>query len=445
MRLVSDQLVFSNFTCRTDSARVSLGEMRVFLFILIFPGLLSAIPNQVLSAVLGEESPLDDIEISNVLLSEEIWNENGALPGRWRAESSVTGTKSSYLLASPKFLGLKVMLIRAAHRNDRLEELQLTFADAGSYFGYYQDRAPAELSAKERTRWHLQNITTKNQEFLDLMKARRESLRSELEKFDSKPREAQRGRTRALRAQQTLYRHQGLTLALLEENDRLLRLTISREKNPSKGWLDQSLENLSSRDRLSTLGKALAKTDRGDLVLPGIEIVPQGYRPYCGLNTIVMAGRYLGLHLDEDWLAVAGKFQNTGTAAGSNLPSLYQAVAKEAGFKMTRSRNYSQTDVRRSLREGLPVIVWRRWNQERDREHSRIGRAFEKGSDETFPKKLGTLPSDESPLHASVIIGVNDTRQELILLESWAGQSHPRRIPIRELSETAYLTFCFTP
>lgn len=415
------------------------------MVLVLLPGVLSAVPNQVLSAVREEDSPLNGLEISDTLLSDRLWSGADALPGKWHAEASVSGSDSSYLLASPQFLGLKTILVRAAHRGERLEELQLTFADAGSYFGYYQDRAPAGLGKKEAWRWHLENLSIRNQEFLELLKTRRDSLRTALEKFDSTPREFDRGRTRALRASLRVYRHRDLTLSLFEDNDRLLRLLISREKNLPKGWLDPTLAKFSPRERLRALEKAVIKTDRGDRVLPGVAIVPQGYRPYCGLNTLVMAGRYLGLHVDEDWLAVAGKFQNTGTAAGSNLPTLYQAVAKEAGFKMKRSRNYSHTDVRRSLQQGLPVIVWRRWSPERDREHSRIGRAFARGSDETFPKKLGILPTEESPLHSSAIIGFNDKRQELILLESWAGHSHPRRITVRELSETAYLTFCFTP
>ncbi|MGC6426525.1 MAG: C39 family peptidase [Akkermansiaceae bacterium] len=421
--------------------------MRVFLCLLIGFGVggLSAIPNQVLNAVREEESPLDDREVSDILLSSKIWDGDENLPGEWRAEGSVATTDSSYLLASPRFLGLKAILVRALRRDDRLEEIQLTFADAGSYFGYYQGRAPNGFNEKDAQRWHLKNLNAKNQKFLETMKEQQKMLRNELEKIDSRPREIERGRARMLRASFRIYRHEDLTLSLLGDNDRLLRLIISRSNKPPKGWLDPSLASLSPRERLGGLEKAVMNTERGDLSLRGVSIVPQGYRPYCGLNTIVMAGRYLGLHIDEDWLAVAANFQNTGTAAGSNLPSLYQAVAREAGFKMKRSRDYSQSEVRRSLKQGLPVIVWRRWSAERDREHSRVGRSFARGGNKTFSKEMGFLPDERSPLHASVIIGFNENRKELILLESWAGQSHPRRIPVRELSETAYLTFCFTP
>lgn len=163
----------------------------------------------------------------------------------------------------------------------------------------------------------------------------------------------------------------------------------------------------------------------------------------------------LGLHLDEDWLAVAGKFQNTGTAVGSQMLSLYQAVAKEAGFKMERQGKgeYDHSAVRRSLQQGMPVIVWRRWSSERDREHRRLassvssGTASGRGNQQKFPTDVSasSYPDEKSPLHASVIIGFNDTRKEVIFLESWAGQSQARRMSVNEMQKTTYLTFAFHP
>lgn len=57
------------------------------------------------------------------------------------------------------------------------------------------------------------------------------------------------------------------------------------------------------------------------------------------------------------------------------------------------------------------------------------------------------MPSKKkrSPLHASVIIGYNDERKEVIFLESWEGKSRPRRMPVTEIAHTADLTFAFRP
>ena len=52
-------------------------------------------------------------------------------------------------------------------------------------------------------------------------------------------------------------------------------------------------------------------------------------------------------------------------------------------------------------------------------------------------------PDDKAPLHASVIVGYNATRQEVLFVESWAGLDIPRRMRTEEMSATAYLTFYF--
>jgi hypothetical protein len=59
-----------------------------------------------------------------------------------------------------------------------------------------------------------------------------------------------------------------------------------------------------------------------------------------------MAARHFGLHVDEDWLAVAGKFQNTGSSAGSDILGLYSAVASEVNLRMDRQTRLSAADVR---------------------------------------------------------------------------------------------------
>ncbi|MDB4430126.1 C39 family peptidase, partial [Akkermansiaceae bacterium] len=280
-------------------------------------------------------------------------------------------------------------------------------------------------------------------EFKETFEKTHESLTAQLEEISKRPKGVSRGRSRSLRAEMTEYRQGDLAIRVIAAPFRLIRLSISRAGKAPRSWLDPAQENLSERERLDQLKKKVIKNDRGDLSLGDIPIVPQGYRPYCGLNTLTMVGRYLGLHLDEDWLAVAGKFQNTGSAAGSQMLGLYQAVAKEAGFAMSRSSSYEHSDVRRSLQAGMPVIVWRRWSRERDREHQRVSAELERGNEAAFSPSA--YPDEKAPLHASVVIGFNDERKEVIFLESWAGQSRARRMPVSELSATAYLTFSFRP
>ena len=105
-----------------------------------------------------------------------------------------------------------------------------------------------------------------------------------------------------------------LVLRLLVGSERLIRLIIQPASSASREWLDVDRSSLSQSALNQLYQSRVARTPNGDVRIGTLPIVPQGYKPYCGLNTLTMAARYFGLHVDEDWLSVAGKFQNTGSA-----------------------------------------------------------------------------------------------------------------------------------
>ena len=163
-----------------------------------------------------------------------------------------------------------------------------------------------------------------------------------------------------------------------------------------------------------------------------------------------MAGHHFGLHIDEDWLATAGGFKNTGSAGGSNILRLYPAVASEAGFSLIRDNKFDEVSVRRAIADGFPVIVWRRFSHERDHLHTRFSRSYTRNSDSTLPDptlpdEIASWPGKNAPLHASVIMGYHEERGEFLFLESWSGRDKPRRMRAEEMEATAYLTFIFRP
>jgi hypothetical protein len=421
------------------------------VFLLILLGLpLKALPNAVLGALAQHDSPLNGDDLTDVLLASGVWDGSQKLPGEWEADAGVANARAAYLMARPKVFGVDALLVRATHRDENLEELQITFADAGSYFGYLDQSLPKGMEKEAAMAEMQRRLEERRQGFVKLYEETEKALTTKLAGIDEKPKQSKRGRTRDLRAELSEFEDEesGLVIQLLAAPDRLLRVSIRKKGTEVTSWLDASQEKLATGERLKELAAKVAKTDRGDVVLEGVQVVPQGYRPYCGLNTLTMVARYLGLHLDEDWLAVAGKFQNTGSAAGSDMLGLYNSVAKEAKFNLNRRSSYDHETVMRSIRNGMPVIVWRRWDQGRDQLHSRISREFDGGGETEYERAdEEALPSKKkrSPLHASVIIGYNDERKEVIFLESWEGKSSPRRMPVSEIAHTADFTFAFQP
>src|SRR5690606_32089752 len=118
---------------------------------------------------------------------------------------------------------------------------------------------------------------------------------------------------------------------------------------------------------------------------------------YCGLNTLAMAARHFGMRLDEDWLACAGGFRNTGSADGSNMVRLYHSLAAEAGLGMDRANRFDSGAARRALDRGLPVIVWRRFSHPRNELHNRFMREIARNPDATLPDPASKTERESWP------------------------------------------------
>ncbi|NNM30190.1 MAG: hypothetical protein HKO57_11765 [Akkermansiaceae bacterium] len=418
----------------------------------VLPALLAAspagaIPNVVGGFITANDSALNGEDLTAVVLADGPWTGDVPLPGEWRGEAPVAGVEYAYLLARPRIFGIPALLVQTGRRDGVLDSLAITFADAGSYFGYYQPELPDGLSRRERQKRIEAALADRREAFTAFYNETLEAVRKELGALSGmRPREADLGKTRALRTKVTDYRHGEFLLRLIACDDRLIRVVVSRGGQPARSWLDAERGTMATGALAGHYAAQVATDEHGDTRIE-IPVVPQGYKPYCGLNTLAMAARYFGLHLDEDQLAVAGRFPNTGTADGSQLPRLYLAVAKEARLDMRKANTFDPATARSCLKAGLPVIVWRRFSHDRDRDHTRRTMAFPGPGSVSSPEPdpPGSWPGENAPLHASVLVGYNDERREFLFLESWSRLGGPRRMHANELTATAYLSFYFKP
>ena len=99
------------------------------------------------------------------------------------------------------------------------------------------------------------------------------------------------------------------------------------------------------------------------------------------------------------------------------------------------------------IKSGLPVVVWRRFDFRRNQSHIKFADQLARDPSAQLPEPDSsdreTWPGDKHPVHASVIVGFNDKRKEVLFMESWAGQSVPRRMRYEELEATATMVFYF--
>ncbi|MFM7179901.1 MAG: hypothetical protein ACKO2G_00255 [Verrucomicrobiales bacterium] len=411
---------------------------------------LLALPNSVFGPVAAVDSPLNGVEMTDEIITAIGRGQIAALRGEWKDEGAIGNATMAHLLARPKLFGREVVLARSLRRGEPLESVEATFADAGSFFGYLTERPPEGREGKEaREEWQAR-LLVRQTEFQTLYSETLEAVKSAIaSRCGGEGKTIRFGRSRDLRAEPLEWRHEGVVIRLFADGRRLVRVHLIREGAERIGWLDPSVPD-DERARLAGLAQSVEKLDDGTVHLPDLQPIPQGFRPYCGLNALAISARHFGLHVDEDWLAVAGKFENTGSAGGSDLLGLYQAVANEAGLGLDRGTRLDAQAVKRAIDAGFPVVVWRRFSYDRDKLHNRFLAEFNEDAsaklpDPTTPGERATWPGKDAPLHASVITGYHQDRREFLFLESWTGRDVPRRMRAEEMIATCYLAFVFKP
>ena len=185
------------------------------------------------------------------------------LPGEWREEGHVGPSRISHLMARPRLFGREVLLLRAVHREDRLAWLEATFVDAGSYFGYLGDDLPEGLSGRQLEEEIGRRVEFKQERFAEEYEEGRVALREAIAAVAERerPKEVRFGRGRLLRAEPEEWRREGLAIRLFDAPDRLVRVTIFREGEGRRGWMDPALEKEGDRERLERV-RANSKSSR---------------------------------------------------------------------------------------------------------------------------------------------------------------------------------------
>jgi hypothetical protein len=189
---------------------------------------------------------------------------------------------------------------------------------------------------------------------------------------------------------------------------------------------------------------AVRRTPSGDTVIDGVPVFPQGDRAYCGVSALAMAMRFCGLSLDTEELA-AGAGIRFGSTRKSHIREVYDAAATEAGLSLSRTERFDFARARTSIDAGFPVIVFRRWSQERDYVHTMFAKRYAADATAELPRPDPTdqkqWPTRDSYAHASIVNGYNAQRREVIFTESWSELARNRRMRFEELERTSYLAY----
>lgn len=321
---------------------------------------------------------------------------------------------------------LLVQSIAGLWRNGQLLQISVVVIDAGNWFGF--GKAPTDQEARiEQFSEEFQKASEAVTQFLP------EADRSSIEI----------GRGTQLQHEAEIIPSGDLWMRVTMAENQLIKIVITPTERDATHVL-ASFRETSRRQQRDYFESLPVTTDRGDVLIEGLPIFPQGDRAYCGVSTLAMAMQHAGLRLDTEDYAMAAHIR-FGSTENSQIRETYEAAGELADMRLKRSLRFDFDKARRSIDEGFPVLVHRRFTRQRDYLHTHFSRRWQEDSTLQLPrpdpKDQEQWPGDEAYTHASVINGYNEARGEIVFTESWDEQFRNRRMRAEELEATSYMAY----
>ena len=366
------------------------------------------------------------------MVNGDYWH-TPAFRDNFRPSTTSSLISHRYWPEATELLGHKPHVITAKFVGGNIRSINLLFLDSGTHFGYVPI---ARAKANE-----MANQAAFQKYFGDVKFAVIDGLQK-LAKPGAKTGEL--GKEKMLKQNVSFFATGNLVARFHVIEEQLIKVTFFREQEDAEHWIAPDLLKQNPRDRVAAAKKNVKKLPNGDVLVTNIPLLPQGDRAYCGLSALAMTMQYLGLEIDtEDYAAASGV--RYGSTRGSRIREVYSEAAEEAGFRMSRATRFDAMKTKSLIDSGVPVLVWRRWTQERDFLHTAFARRFAKDPTLQLPRADAAdremWPGKDDYSHATVITGYNQERGELIFTESWSERERNRRMRAEEMIGTAYYTF----
>jgi hypothetical protein len=311
--------------------------------------------------------------------------------------------------------------------------------DAGNFFGFLNSNLqPGETFEKAKARFDAD------------FTVRKQRLQDSLRKMGMQPQgEIHLGERSGLKLRAQLWMGAGGIARVLSEEHQLLQVDFFRNEAEARSLLASpgaasSAEKPSALAGMTMRSSADAQPERR---IPGVPMLPQGNRGYCGVAILAMIANHFGLTCSVEELAVVNGF-SYGAESSADIREMFAQIAREAGMKAQRAPKLDINQLKRTIDSGMPVVVFRRWAQERDYIHSVYSAKIARGEKAELPtasiEDRKSWPGKDAPAHASIINGYRDDRREVIFTESWGPQARNRRMRYEELETTTYYAVYFS-
>lgn len=357
------------------------------------------------------------------------WTEPGFLEA-WRPPAANVRLACRAWPGPCEIFGVKAHGALAFFEEGHLRSISVLFLDSGAWFGFVQDGQAKDVAA------------TRGPEFLQRYAQVSNSVAQGVAGLGGKAREVAFGG-------KTLLKHMGRVAQLGDVwsrlvmwQDQFVKLTLACDEEGATQILGPSRRTPKREDQAQVFAGLVRKGENGDRVVDDIPLLPQGDRAYCGMSALAMIMQHLGVRLEAEELAAAAGI-HFGSTVGAKTREACDAAAEVGALRLDRSQKFDFTRARTAIDAGMPILVFRRWKQERDFIHTAFARRFATDATATLPKadmndrKL--WPVRGGFAHASIVNGYNMARGEVIFTESWAEQVRNRRMRAEEMEGTSYV------
>ncbi|MCB1064244.1 MAG: C39 family peptidase [Verrucomicrobiae bacterium] len=191
----------------------------------------------------------------------------------------------------------------------------------------------------------------------------------------------------------------------------------------------------------------IEQRENGDIILSNLPMVDQGPKGYCAPATVERCMRYLGIPADMYLLAMVGE---TSIGGGTNTSLLLENIGqdiKRKGRKFDSWRDELKIrTIKKYIDDGIP-IMWGLFSTEefndianRRSEARKELKGTEFASYAAQVKsesETASLPKDTSRSHIVIIIGYNETTNEIAFSDSWGERFTERWISLPEAAQVS--------
>ncbi len=219
-----------------------------------------------------------------------------------------------------------------------------------------------------------------------------------------------------------------------EENEYVSLAIVSTEMADSGG----KSARMSDADLKKRLIENVSQSDNGDVFITEIPMVDQGPKGYCVPATFERAMRTMGIDADMYLLAMVGQSQaGGGTVVEVLLENVKSAVYRKGRrTKEDDIRALKIRDVKRYIDQGVP-LMWSMCSMDSYNEIADENTAGREDGDAAFREtitekshKLAEKDKPEDNRHVCMIIGYNESTNEIAVSDSWGKSFELRWVPL---------------